>query len=276
MKFAFKTILSSISLSILMLLQACGGSSSGSSTSTTSSNSNTSNPPSNTGSVSANFVANANTPKFLLMNNGYTGGANASTFTQESSGAITQAGNFTYTGTPHVTQDITGNADFAAGRWVWGTITDTSTNTVKATLDASNRAQATWHYLLINTLSAMPTSGSRTCDNGTFTPPTRMSGTQGGTTGSVTGSSATLSFSTSGATLGFTISTTASGLTASKSYTVNNLGLGTTNISGSLGTNGASIYISDAGNGAIGISGFYFSQMTDGSVYGGVYTFKCS
>ena len=270
-----QTVKTPLAIFFLILLHACGGSSSSSSPSNTgNNNSNTPALPVNSGSVNANFVANSKSPTLFLMSEGLTARAIASSFTQEN-GAITQAGNFTFTGTPHVTRDIAGDADFAAGRWVWGTITDTSTNTVRATLDQTNRALATWHYLLVNTLSALPTSGSKTCDSGSFTPPTLISGALAGTTGTVAGSAASLSFTASGAVLGFTISTTANGLTSSAIYSSTNLSLGSTDLNGSTGVNGAWIYLSDAGSGAIGISGLYSSRFQDGSVYSGVYTFKC-
>jgi hypothetical protein len=69
------------------------------------------------------------------------------------------------------TKDISGDANFAIGRWAAATvITASGADTLTGN---DNKA---YHYLVFNTLSALPTTGSATCDAGVFTAPTSVSG----------------------------------------------------------------------------------------------------
>lgn len=255
-----------------LLLSACGSGQGGATAPATSGNQPS--VPSNTGSVSANFVATGTGSQVFLsswMLQSY-GAIPAASFVQ-AAGAMTTLGNFTLSGNPAVTQDISGDANYAQGRWVWGTVKNPTFN-VTDTMNGSMPSDA-WHYVVANRLAALPTTGVRTCDAGTFTTPTLIFG--GGTnTGTTTASNVTLSFSAAGATLGFTLSTTANGSTGTTTFSATNLTLNSITISGNLGVAPyAAIYLGDGGGGAIRIVGNYSITLPNGTGYLGAYSFRC-
>ncbi|HEY5993636.1 MAG TPA: hypothetical protein VIU46_03450 [Gallionellaceae bacterium] len=257
----------------LTLLSACGGGKGG-----TAVLPGTAAPsvPTQSGSVSANFAATATTPRFLLT--GATGttvyGSGASSV--QVAGAMTTLGSYTLTGSPAVTQDISGDANYAMGRWVWGTVTNTATATVLDTMNGTKPYEA-WHYIQFNTLAALPTAGVKICDTGTFTQPTFVAGATGVNSGTTTGSGATLSFSATGAAISVTLSTTAGGATNVATLSATNLLLNNLAFSGGVGwgLTGGQIGLSDGGGGAIRINGIYNTTLNNGATYIGVFSFKC-
>jgi len=265
-----------IASSVLMLSACGGGGASGNNGGGYNGENNGGNVPSPSGSVSANFVSNGNTPKFILANFGreVIGGLTAPV--QNAGGDVTTLDKYTLSGSPAVTQDIAGDANFAMGRWVWGTVSDTSTNTVIGTMNASYIDNSfTWHYLLLNNASSWPSSGTKTCDNGVFTKPTTTGAVT--TNSQTTGSLATLSFAASRATLGFTLTTTDSGSSNTTSFSTADLGYGITTLVNGTGGGKADTWIllSDGGSGAIRINGLYTTALPNGHTYKGVFSFKC-
>lgn len=263
-------------LALASSLSACGGGGGGAPGNNAGGNQNSGNNgpvvPSPSGAVSANFVSNGNS-KFFLNGTGMNVSGGAAANPVQSAGAVTTLGSYTLSGSPWIVQDIAGDASFAMGRWVWGTITNTSTNTMLATMNGSGLANEAWHYLLVNPLAAYPASGTMmTCDNGTFTRPTYPTA---GSTGLTVGSNATLGFTPTGATFGFTLATTAGGVTNTTPYSVINLPLGSISIMGSNLTSGTTVSLSDGGGGSIRINGIYNSTPANGHTYQGVYSFKC-
>ncbi len=284
--FSFSTsIITAFALATsVSVLSACGGGGGAAGNSGTSGNNpgNTqSSVPSPSGSVSANFVPNGNTPQFILSTSyGIQAIGGLATAPVQVSGVVTTLGKYSFSGSPAVAQDVAGDANFAMGRWVWGTVSDTST-TPSTVLDMMNASYAsdtfTWHYLLLNNASAWPSSGTMTCDNGVFTKPTVTAGV---TTAPVTtGSLATLSFTLAGiskATLGFTLTTTDGSASNVANFSAN-LGYGSmVSVHGvGAGASDTWILLSDGGSGAIRINGLYSTALPNGNTYQGVFSFKC-
>lgn len=261
-----------------LMLSACGGGGASNIPGSSSGNNNTTVIPSQTGSVSAVFAANSiDQMMFIQSSNGNSAG-NTKSFVQVA-GALTSLDKYALSGTSAVTQDIAGDANFALGRWVWGTVTDTSSNnTVVQTMDGS-MANAAWHYILLNKLSTLPTSGVMVCDNGTFTHPTYNDGTNHTNSAVTSGSKASLSFSASGASYSFTLSTTLGTTTHILNFSNTNVGLGLVMIGNGFGAGVAGGYgfLSDGGNGTIRISGIYSNEnyQNIGASYYGTYSFLC-
>lgn len=257
-----------------LMLSACGGGAS-SSGGGSPGNGNAVVIPSQTGAVSAVFVPNGIGQEFAEMSwIGNSAGATSS-FVQPA-GALTNLYKYALSGTPTVTQDIAGDANFTLGRWVWGTVTDTSTSSVVDTMNGS-LVNAAWHYVLVNKLSALPTSGSKTCDTGTFTHPTYDNGTFNTNVAVTTGSNATLSFSASGASYSFTLTTTLGATSHTLNFSNTNVGLGLVSIGQGFGAGVAGGYgvLSDGGGGTIRISGLYANYQNPGIGYYGTYSFLC-
>jgi hypothetical protein len=66
-----------------------------------------------------------------------------------------------------IVSDIHANADFAMGRWAAGVVTSKWGTWTLA--ESSGRS---FHYVMVNSLAALPSSGTTTCDEGVFTRPT--------------------------------------------------------------------------------------------------------
>jgi hypothetical protein len=258
----------------VLVLDACGGGGGGPTT-TPPGSANVPSVPTSTGSVTANFVSNGNAPQYFLTyfgGNSAAAGPSTGSVTQNN-GAMISVGDYAFSGSPLVVQDIAGDTDFAMGRWVMGTVTKISTSTIQTTL-SNGDPMWDWHYLVVNPLSVLPTAGTMTCDSGTFTLPT--GGTAG--VGTITGSNATLSFTSAGANLSFTLTTTAGGSSLVDSY---NATIPTPSslvaIGGGIGgtSSGGYVALGDGGSGAIRLSGIYNSVFPSYNIYQGVYSFKC-
>ncbi|HEY0585348.1 MAG TPA: hypothetical protein VGD52_04385 [Pseudoduganella sp.] len=228
----------------------------------------------NPGSVDAPFVAGAK-PRFLMTGRlGQMSGI-ASPLTQTSDGAVTVMGSTTLTGTTIATQDISGNASFAQGRWSVGTAKFAS-----STLTMTGDSFDAFHYSVYNSLETFPTNGSMTCNSGKFTRPGYSGGTVRSTDnfGTSTGS-ASVTFDGAGANVSLVIATTGAGA----SGTVNLSGTvktgNATYISGGLGGtgNGGMVAVGDAGNGAVNVIAIYNVVVANENKtsYSGIATFTC-
>ncbi|MFX1682679.1 hypothetical protein PV762_25980 [Mitsuaria sp. CC2] len=166
-------------------------------------------PAGSSGSVSAPFVKNSSTRYLLLGFTELDTGVVGSLVTQQADGAIVAIDDNRLAGDLAV-QSIAGDATFAMGRWGQGT----ANFSVRTSL--VTRTDGGFHYIVFNRADTFPTSGTYTCDAGTFTAPTRSTGV-GDIIGTATGS-ATLSFAPGGATAKVTILVQANGDQKSMSF----------------------------------------------------------
>ncbi len=280
LRFGFSSALELVVLfsASILLLSACGGGggTGGGNNGNNFGNNNLPVIPSQTGSVSAVFVANGIGQGFFIEYGGGNMAGNATSFVQ-ATGALSRLSVYAHSGSPAVTQDIAGDADFVLGRWVWGTVTNTTTSAVLETMNGS-MANNAWHYVLVNKLSVLPTSGTMVCDSGTFTHPSYIVyGSSSENVAVTTGRNASLSFSASGASYAFTLDTTMGATTHTINFSKANTGLGVASIGNGFGNGVAGGYgfLSDGGGGAIRISGIYENNQIAGIRYLGTYSFRC-
>jgi len=253
-----------------VLLQACGGGDDGANYVGVDSSGNVQPatpdtpvaPSGNTGAVSAAFVKGEHARYMLIRPNGQTFGR-LDTF-EQTDGAVVQIDSEVLSN--GVVREIAGDAGFALGRWHSGSVTNAS-----GAVSLTGTDGRAYHYLLFNGLAELPTSGSFTCDAGTFTAPTRESGA-GPVTASATGN-ASLVFGAEGAAVDGQI-TLAGGGEATLKTTVDSTT--STSITGAYFNQGAgaAVLVADAGNGAYAVAGSYRAA-AGGSSYTGVYRFLC-
>ena len=230
--------------------------------------------PSNSGSVDARFVAGA-APRFFLAGNSTQASGDATPFTQNADGTVTAMGKYTLTGTQIATQEISGNANFAQGRWNVGTVS--SDKGVSDIMKADG--YASYHYVLFNGLAAFPASGTLTCDAGKFTKPNYVDGgilpAVGNYFGTSTGSAA-MTLDAKGAHVTFAVSTTAGGVSGSANISSVITGPnGTSFFSGGGAGNSAWLTLGDAGNGSIYLIAQYTVGLANSNTYRGLATFTC-
>jgi hypothetical protein len=228
---------------------------------------------SDTGSVSAPFVQGLSTRYLLLAVASQSYGA-LSSVTQDSAGALSEISGVSFSGTPAITRDISGDAASAQGRWFTGTITRSS----GATVMSGNNASA--HYSVYNEVAVLPFTGAFQCDAGKFTAPSYTGGASvqpDGYFGTASGS-ATLSFGSAGAALAMTVDATAGGSNGKASGTGTISSPAMTAISGGFlgGSSGMLLALGDGGTGTYLVTGGYKVVLANGANYQGVATFRCS
>ena len=227
------------------------------------------------GAVSAPFVK-ANVARYMVNS---TGGQNSGVLrsvVQGTSGALSEISGIALTGAEAATRNISGDASFAQGRWIKGTVTSASGN---YNLEAVN---ASTHYVVYNTLTALPVSGTVSCDAGTFTAPNYAGGLSGWQTtyfGTASGSGS-LIFDTSGVKVNVTIDTQAGGSSGQlKGSTVFSPSMpdamGFTGMYLASG-NGMQLMLGDGGPGRYLLVVGYKTTLVNGANYQGVATFRCS
>lgn len=270
----------SLAVAAAFILVGCGGGGEKSSSSNSAPvDSGTVVPPpapkiTNSGSVDAHFIAGARA-RFLLAGATIQAGSDPTPFTQTSDGAVTVMGKYALTGTQIATQEISGNANYAQGRWNVGTVS--LGNGASDSMSGSDNNS--YHYVLFNGLAAIPKSGSMTCDAGKFTKPNYVSGATTPSAsayfGNSTGSAA-IKFDTQGAQVSAAISLTAGVVSgnANLSTTISSA-LGNSFFTGGLGGNGAWFTLGDAGNGSVYLIVNYTVGLANGDVYRGLATFTC-
>lgn len=261
-------------LVVVLGLTACGGSGGGGSSSGSTVTTGTGE--TNTGSVSANFVPGA-VPRYMIVrNSGYSIGS-ATPIVQSASGAITTLGPYTLSGVDVRIREIAGDASFALGRWVYGTVNDNGTpvDTLAGSATIPN-----WHYLIYNELSALPGATiNTTCDSGEYSMPSYLSSSvPSSTLTATTTGSATLAFAGGIATINVSLLSTAGGA----SNTLNASSISWSSIHGISGAgtfysgSGTWVTVSDGGGGSYRIVGMYTTVLSNGVHYQGVYAFKCT
>ncbi|MBB5608659.1 MULTISPECIES: hypothetical protein [unclassified Janthinobacterium] len=256
-------------------LSACGGGSSSSDTPAVVNPPPPVTPPASgdTGSVSAAYVQGAS-PRYMLLNVARQSSGILTRVTQGSNGALSVIADNTFSGTPAVTREISGDASFAQGRWFSGTMTDASGTTILS----GNNASA--HYSVYNAVASLPTSGSLQCDAGTYTAPSYTGGANvqpAAYFGTASGS-ASVVFGPSGAVLTMTVDATAGGSTGQISGTGTMSRPDMSLIGGGFlgGDSGTLLALGDAGAGRYLVIGGYKVLLANGANYQGIATFHCS
>jgi len=225
------------------------------------------------GSVSAPFVATSPSRYMLDYQNGWSNGVLVGT-EQATSGAIvglTRSSDAVSLSGSSATKDIAGDASYALGRWVTGTVTTASgADQLTGTDDRS------YHYAAYNILASFPATGSYACTLQSATTPTRVSGS-GAMTGVVDGA-INLSFDATGANLSGAMTVTVgaetvtagvptsigspTSLAATGQFYANNTGTG--------------VQVADAGNGNYALMVAYAAKLANTSLYHGIARLSCA
>lgn len=256
------------SLIPLVLLQACGGG--GSETVEVFLTPGGTTPNVNSGWVSAPFKVGDKPIYQAISVSGQVLG-NLNPVVQASSGAIMTLGDAVLDDSG-VTKDISGDATYAMGRWVFGTVTRRTGSEMLVGND--NRSN---HYVVVNTVDAYPVSKTLTCDTGVFTPPTDTQLNSAAPLGKVIGS-ASLRFDGGVATIAGTLNVSAAGAIGSTSLNGTSPTPATLAVSGAYlnGGAGSATMIGDAGSGAYLVATAYSTTLSNGARYLGVARFRCS
>jgi hypothetical protein len=261
-----------LSVLLLSFLQACGGGGDGDAQAEASGLA----PPetekpatSDIGRVTAKFIPKEKSRPMLFSMSGLSIGSGGP-FEQADSGAMVSLGSNTLSG-PHRTVDISGDAHFALGRWVNGTVTRSS-----GTYTLTGKDHESYHYLAFNGLTELPTSGKLQCTAVATTAPTALSDTHA-KLGSASGT-ASVSFDTSGAAIQGTIQVNAGGETTVVNLPTQLEEAGPVTITGNLLANGpgAALVLADQGNDVPGLAVGYRAQLPGGTLYTGVARFACT
>ena len=273
-------ILLPLSLVLIGMLQACGGGGNNSgfgipaalpNADRSASDKEPATPASaDSGSVSAPFERGA-TARYQLLGPGSQSFGVLSDSEQSANGAMTKLNSNVLSGNS-ATKEIAGDANFALGRWAAGTVTRSSG--VETLTGTDSRA---YHYVAINVLTALPTTGTPTCDAGVFTAPTYIAGSGAQGAGTASGS-ASLAFDSNGAAVGGTLTVTADGVSTTVSLNSNLATPTSTPITGaflSAGT-GAAIQLGASGTDAYVLAVGYAATLPSGARYQGVAKFRCA
>jgi hypothetical protein len=282
------------------LLQACGGGDGGDTVATapTGSTANGNGDSATTttqpaasgdqGSVSAPFAVTADLSRYMIFSPSGSKFGGLTATSQAASGAITDLettnSSITFSDSG-VTKDIAGDASYALGRWVTGTITtasgtyDPNTQVLVLILPGQSNVlpgtdQGSYHYAAYNILASLPTAGNYACALQSSTTPT-----SGGSasTGSVS-STIALNFDDAGAHLTGNVNVTVGGETVAAS--VPSSITSPSSLSGSglflaQGT-GTMVQVADAGNGNYALMVAYAAKLTSGSLYQGIAHMSCT
>ena len=227
--------------------------------------------PGSSGAVSSPYVATA-TSRYIML-----GWAEDSVYllsspvAQQNDGAVVQIADKSLTGDLAV-RDIAGDQNFALGRWAFGTVRRSVIVKDITTNDTG------YHYVVFNGMTAFPSSGTYTCDAGTFTTATRNFGS-GSMTVASTGT-ASISFSASGATVQASVESTGN----NARYKVSTPTAGTViqgpdyrSVSGGFNATqpGLMLTLGEGGNGKVRLM-MGFQTEVGGSDYRGIGVFTCS
>jgi hypothetical protein len=228
------------------------------------------------GSVSAPFIKGVNAKYFwvsvLAQNTGV-----LTSFKQNAAGAIVDINDsITLTGNNAAAQEISGDANYAQGRWNSGTAKMTvGTETLNP-----NTIQSI-HYIVLNNLASIPTSGtSKSCAAGQMTTPIWIGSravNNAPDTGAAT-ATGSISFNSAGANVALVVNAIAGSSNASANFggiVKTPSSTYTTGDNSNLSTS-STITLGDGGNGAIIVGGHYSIILGNGAVYRGVLSLKCA
>jgi len=249
-----------LSLSVLTLLQACGGDSDGDDGPRGSKSS---------APVSARFGGNENARSLLLAKDAQSFGSAVPT-EQADNGAMVRIGSKTLSGARQ-TLDIAGDAHFALGRWVKGTLTrDNETVTLQG------KDHESYHYIVYNRLAALPLEGQLKCKSVAATTPTSASDTQRKV--GLPSGSANVSFDANGAAVQGTLQLNSGNDSASVSLSTKIQDPTSMSVTGRMFANGpgAAVVLANQGDAVPGLVVGYRVHLPGGEPYIGVARFVCS
>jgi len=219
--------------------------------------------------VSSKFVANDNM-RAMLIAPSQQSSTRDKDFEQADSGAVVRLGSTSLSGA-HQTVDIAGDAHFALGRWVRGTVSRTTGST---TLDGKDTDS--YHYLAYNGLAELPNTGELQCTIQAATAPTALFDNNA-TVGTVSGS-ARISLDDDGAHINGTLQVSA----GAESATLNldhdlDDPTGISSKGQLYGSGpGTAVGLADQGNAVPGLVVWYRAQLPGGSRYNGVARLTCT
>ena len=232
------------------------------------------------GSISAPFaVTAAGLSRYMIFSpNGSSFGGLTAT-SQAASGAITSLTNTSRSTTlsgSSVTKDIAGDASYALGRWVTGTVTDPSGAVVLTGADGGS-----YHYAAYDMLASFPATGAYACALQSSTTPTLVSGS-GSSTGAVNGALG-LNFDDTVA------NDTVANLNGSMTITVGNETV-TAGVPSSIpnpatfsatgqfyaSNTGTAVQVADAGGGNYALMVAYAAKFASGALYHGIARMSCT
>jgi len=281
-------LITTVSAACLFLLQACGGdgddtsippsttpsgnTGTGGNTGGNGTGTGTGTSSHDQGSISAPF-ARGDASRYFLVNLGSFNGGALSNSVQAADGAMTTINSNQLSGNYSV-QNIAGDASFAIGRWVKGTVTtDNGTDTLTGT-DGN-----AYHYIAYQGLSAYPDTLTLHCTGGNFTTPTYSGGSNGASTGTSASGTADITFSGGESTVDGTLTVNANGETATLNLpkSLPNTPTGSS-FSGGLGVSpSVGVQLADAGNGTYALMILeYSAAMPSGATYVGVGRLACT
>lgn len=254
-----------LSLSVLSLLQACGGGGDPDPAASTS------NAPVAAGlvPVAAKFVGNENARSILLSKGEQSLGSAVPT-EQADNGAMLRIGTRTLSGA-HRTLDIAGDAHFALGRWVKGTLTHE-----KDSVTLQGKDHESYHYIVYNRLAALPREGQLQCKSVAATTPTGASDSRQKV--DPPSGSAHVTFDANGAAIEGTMQVRAGGQNASVDLATKIKDPGSMSVTGHMFANGqgAAVALANQGDAVPGLVVGYRAQLPGGDLYLGVARFVCS
>lgn len=270
-------------LCLAAVLQGCGGGGDGSGATTAQSDPTSPLPPTQTPAPTATALpsepatvtptlAPASAYNFSVSWSGGGSDGPASEFTQTEDGSITAVNEFSL-GAPREIKDISYDANYALGRWVNGTVTNTSDKTTTQI----SADETSYHYVLVKRLSTFPQTGTFTCDNGVFTTPTR--GAFGTSSDPATGKAngqVTLSFSAVGAAIGGSLQVDVGANAGTLPLSALNTGVDASSNAVNIPTLGhADVQVGSGGDAAYALAISYY-LLVGRVVYGGVAKFRCA
>lgn len=272
-----------VAICLTAVLQGCGGGGDGSGATTTQSEPTSSLPATQTPASTAAATPSepATVTPMLAAESAYNfsvswsgGGSDGpvSEFTQTEDGSITAVNEFSL-GSPREIKDISYGPNYALGRWVNGTVTNTSDKTTTQ-LGADEKS---YHYVLVKKLTHFPQAGTFTCDNGVFTTPTL--GTFGTSTHPATGipsGQVTLSFSAAGAAVAGSLQVNTGSSTGTLPLNaLHTGGEGSSSAAKDPWVGHADVQLGLGGDGAYALA-FDYVVKVNNAFYNGVAKFRCS
>lgn len=262
-----------LSLSVLSLLQACGGDGNddgGSKPAAFAGAASVAEPAQpGTGKFSAKLVASENS-RYLLLGPGRESFGPLDKPEQLDNGAVVDLGSTSLSGSRE-TVDIAGDRHFALGRWIKGTV-KTSSDSYALT----GKNQESTHYLAYDRLGKMPVSGQFECTSGATTAATGLSDSAV-KTGLAEGT-AQVSFDNGGAAIRGTMKVSV-GVDHAQVDLATTIGNATSMpITGRFLAQGqgAAITLADQGSAAPALIVGYKAQLPGGVLYTGVARFTCT
>ena len=203
---------------------------------------------------------------------------------QTASGALARVSQFSvaFTGntgdSPFVTKNIAGDANYALGRWVQGTVVQSTLAAgVISTTVLPGTDEGSYHYVAYNIPASFPATGNYACALQSGTTPTRVSGS-GPDTGAFSGDALALSFDAGGAHPSGALSISIGNETLTTSLPTRMVASASLGITGEFLANGpgAAAQVADAGSGGYALAVGVTAQSANGALYRGIAYLRCS